>query len=235
MVSTRNHPQEFAVQDSEPSTPKTPSKRSSSTVTSSRAASNHEQTSRKPWSHTPSLLTLAWLGISLPLVVWDAFYVLARPHTMPGGKLQWPLYMPYELYGQVDYIYGWPAWHAKNGFTAAQSALNVVETAGYAFYLYLVYAHGRTEDVQGTGAPDKQFVGKLSRSRTVHGKTAAQALVVLYGIALMTLSKTVLYCMYSRAVETRTVSQLSQQGSTKHTAGLQTSATTMCLHWSFFG
>lgn len=114
---------------------------------------------------------------------------------MPGGKYQKPLWIPYELYGQVDYIYGWPAYNSGNGFTAAQMALNVVETAGYICYLYLVYTHGKTENVQGTGAPDSQHAGKLSWSRTVHGKVAARALIILYGIALMTLSKTVLYCM----------------------------------------
>lgn len=150
------------------------------------------------WSHTPSLLTLTWLAISLPLVIWDTGYVFLRPHSMPGGKYQKPLWVPYELYGQVDHVYGWPAYNSGNGFTAAQSAVNVVECVGYFYYLYLVYAHGRTEkNVQGTGAPDKQKIGKLAQSRTVYGKAAAQAAVLLYGVALMTLSKTVLYCMYA--------------------------------------
>ncbi|KAG9547469.1 hypothetical protein KCV04_g21065, partial [Aureobasidium melanogenum] len=107
---------------------------------------------------------------------------------------QKPLWVPYELYGQIDHVYGWPAYNSGNGFTAAQSALNVVECAGYIYYLYLVYAYGRTEgNVQGTGAPDKEHVGKPGQSRTVYGKTAAQAVLLLYGVALMTLSKTVLY------------------------------------------
>lgn len=152
---------------------------------------------QKSWSHTPSLLTLTWLAISLPLVIWDTFYVFLRPHSMPGGKYQKPLWVPYELYGQVDHVYGWPAYNSGNGFTAAQSAVNVVECVGYFYYLYLVYTHGRTEEnVQGTGAPDKQKIGKLAQSRTVYGKAAVQAAVLLYGVALMTLSKTVLYCMF---------------------------------------
>jgi len=115
---------------------------------------------------------------------------------MPGGKYQKPLWVPYELYGQVDHVYGWPAYNSGNGFTAAQSAVNVVECVGYIYYLYLVYVHGRTEkNVQGTGAPDKQMIGKLAQSRTVYGKAGATAAVLLYGVALMTLSKTVLYCM----------------------------------------
>jgi len=148
------------------------------------------------WSHTPSLLTLTWLAISLPLVIWDTGYVFLRPHSMPGGKYQKPLWVPYELYGQVDHVYGWPAYNSGNGFTAAQSAVNVIECIGYFYYLYLLYVHGRTEkNVQGTGAPDQQKIGKLAQSRTVYGKAAAKAAVLLYGVALMTLSKTVLYCM----------------------------------------
>ncbi len=57
---------------------------------------------------------------------------------MPGGALHLPLFRPYALYGTVDYIYGWPAWRARNGFTAAQAGLNVVETVGYLGYLGVV-------------------------------------------------------------------------------------------------
>lgn len=195
MVSTRRHPQDFASETSdEVASKQTLSK---GTLSSKVQSTTHqEDNNRKTWSHTPSLLTLIWLAVSLPLVTWDTFYVFLRPHSMPGGKYQKPLWVPYELYGQVDHIYGWPAYNSGNGFTAAQSAVNVIECAGYIYYLYLVYAYGRTEgNVQGTGAPDKENVGKLAQSRTVYGKTAAQAVVLLYGVALMTLSKTVLYCM----------------------------------------
>jgi len=193
MVSTRRHPQEFSVKGSDDLTPHTPS---SGNLSSTTLQNNNQQsnTSQKTWSHTPSLLTLAWLAISLPLVIWDTGYVFLRPHSMPGGKYQKPLWVPYELYGQVDHVYGWPAYESGNGFTGAQSAVNVVECVGYFYYLYLVWAHGRTEkNVQGTGAPDEEKVGKLAQSRTVYGMHGAKAVVLLYGVALMTLSKTVLY------------------------------------------
>ncbi|KAG5802169.1 hypothetical protein H9Q74_013488 [Fusarium xylarioides] len=83
------------------------------------------------WHHTASSTTILWLAISLPLVIWDIGYVFGRPHTMPDGFLHWPLYVPYALYGEVDHVYGWKAFNAKNGFTAAQTALNVVETVMY--------------------------------------------------------------------------------------------------------
>ncbi|KAI1037088.1 hypothetical protein LB503_008880 [Fusarium chuoi] len=58
---------------------------------------------------------------------------------MPEGFLHWPLYVPYALYGEVDHVYGWKAFNAKNGFTAAQTALNVVETVMYLVYLYMLW------------------------------------------------------------------------------------------------
>ncbi|KAG6008604.1 hypothetical protein E4U21_004244 [Claviceps maximensis] len=119
-----------------------------------------------PPRHHPSPYTLAWLAVSLPLVVWDTAYVLGRPHTMPGGRAHWPLWQPYGLYGEVDYVYGWKAVHDRNGFTAAQSALNVAETALYLAYLCLWRRCGRAN---------------------------ALALLLGFAAAVMTLSKTLLY------------------------------------------
>lgn len=112
---------------------------------------------------------------------------------MAGGKYQWPLWMPYAKYATVDYIYGWPAYEQRNGFTAAQSSLNVVETVGYLIYLWILYRHGTQETVKGTGAPAKDQVGWLAQSRTLYGRRAAYAVLLLYGMSLMTLSKTILY------------------------------------------
>ncbi|PFH56979.1 hypothetical protein XA68_15678 [Ophiocordyceps unilateralis] len=126
------------------------------------------------WTHTPSRATLFWMAVSLPLVAWDTVYVLGRPHTMEGGALHWPLWVPYKLYGEVDHIYGWKAFNARNGFTAAQGLLNLVETAMYLFYLGI-------------------FVGSPSRRLT--GRPAAVAVLVGFSAAVMTLSKTLLYWM----------------------------------------
>lgn len=114
---------------------------------------------------------------------------------MPGGKWVWPLYTPYELYGTIDYIYGAKAWDAHNGFTAAQGSLNILETAMYFAYLYIVYQHGQQEDIEGRGAPSKDTIGKLGAARTVYGRQAGVAVLIAFSAALMTLSKTVLYCM----------------------------------------
>ncbi|KAI0025016.1 hypothetical protein F4780DRAFT_724070 [Xylariomycetidae sp. FL0641] len=130
------------------------------------------------WAHTPTRLTLLWLAVSLPLVVWDSGYVLGRPHTMEGGALHWPVWAPYKLYGAVDHVYGWPAFDAGRGFTAAQGALNVVETAMYLGYLWL-YAR----------AGDSSSAGR----KALVGRPAAVAVLLAFSAAVMTLSKTVLY------------------------------------------
>ncbi|KAI1759316.1 hypothetical protein GGR53DRAFT_513905 [Hypoxylon sp. FL1150] len=137
--------------------------------------------SSNTWAHAPSRATLWWLWISLPLVVWDSVYVLFRPWTMEGGSWHWPLYVPYRKYGEVDHVYGWKAFDARSGFTSAQGALNVVETAMYCYYLYLYLVSGvRVE----TG----------TRRRVVlTGRPAALAVLTVFSAAVMTLSKTVLY------------------------------------------
>jgi hypothetical protein len=115
---------------------------------------------------------------------------------MPGGKFHWPLWTPYELYGKVDYIYGWPAFEAHNGFTAAQTFLNVIETAMYLYYLYILFAHGKQSTKAGRGAPKPSKVGFLGQQRAIEGKMGALAVLVGYSAAVMTLSKTVLYCKF---------------------------------------
>ena len=137
------------------------------------------------YSHVPSQLTLAWLAISTPLVIWDSLYVLLRPHSMPGGSLHWPLWVPYELYGRVDGMYGFKQYNANNGFTGAQTLLNVIELIMYTTYLYLWYA-------KATPSADK------AGARCVGGKVGASALLIGFSAAVMTLSKTVLYCKKPR-------------------------------------
>jgi hypothetical protein len=186
MVSTRNHPRTFPPPDLSPSkqpstgSPVKRSTRSTSVADSSNGdlavAKRSRARSTTAWSHTPSPLVLLWLAVSLPLVVWDTGYVLGRPHTMPGGKWQGPLYAPYKLYATVDLLYGWPAWERQDGFTGAQASMNVVETIMYGMYLYVVFARGQA------GA-----------KRRVVGRDAGWAVVLGFAATVMTLSKTVLY------------------------------------------
>lgn len=128
--------------------------------------------------------------------------MLLRPHSMEGGWAHKPLWTLYKLYGEVDHTYGWKAYNAHSGFTAAQGSLNAIETAAYGVYLYLVWVYGRQEAVQGTGAPDKEEleeaglkgrVRRLAEARTVEGVVAARATLLAYTAAQITFWKTVLY------------------------------------------
>ncbi|PGH17362.1 hypothetical protein AJ79_01246 [Helicocarpus griseus UAMH5409] len=181
MVSTRHHPNDF----SSPSTP-TPAPKAGKELAASA-------TGTRKWRHTPSVIATLWLSLSVPVVLWDASYVLFRPHSMPGGTLHY-IWSPYALYGTIDYIYGWPAWNNRNGFTAAQSLMNLVETACYLFYLYVLFQYGITPS-HGRGRKSK--AAKQSRfldlKKSVDGRLGAIALLVVFSGSVMTLSKTVLY------------------------------------------
>jgi len=122
---------------------------------------------------------------------------------MPGGKYQWPLWVPYELYSKTDYIYGWKAYNEHNGFTMAQTALNLMETVLYGYYLYVVYRYGRSSSMQGRGAPKPSNVGRLGQQRCVEGEKGAVAVVVAYSAAVMTFSKTMLYCELKKCLRRR--------------------------------
>ena len=205
MVSTRSHPSNFPATGSSPSKNLSRSKRDPTTDSASpppmapnvkaNPQSRSEPSSKSPqWVHTPSHLILVWLLVSLPLVFWDTGYVLLRPHSMPGGYLHAPLWKPYALYGVVDYMYGFPAWNARNGFTSAQGVLNLIESAGYVVYLWMIGKYGKDQDlVQGRGAPSFKTIGWIGKARIVDSKEAGLAVLIGFSAAVMTVSKTILY------------------------------------------
>ncbi len=135
-----------------------------------------------------------WILISVPLVTWDNGYVFLRPHSMPGGSVHRPVWVPYALYGTVDYMYGWPAYDRNDGFPNAQAVLNVVESALLLWYLWIVYKYGSPSDGQGRGAPKPEKLGWLGKGRVVRGRMAGVAPLVGHASAVMTFSKTALYC-----------------------------------------
>jgi hypothetical protein len=146
------------------------------------------------WSHTVSNVTLAWLAISFPLVLWDCLYILLRPHTMAGGKIQWPIWKPYEIYASIDHVYGQPGWDNKDGFGGGQGFINVIELVLYGLYGMIVYNHGVFAE-GGSGVQVGQGVkGWLSGGVKVKGRSGNKALIIGFTAAVMTLSKTVLYC-----------------------------------------
>jgi hypothetical protein len=110
---------------------------------------------------------------------------MLRPYSMPGGSLHWPLWVPYDLYGKTDYIYGWKAFESHNGFTAAQGFLNIIESLMYIYYLYILFAFGRQSKAQGRGAPKPSTIGFLGQQRYVDGQKGALAVLVAYSAAVM--------------------------------------------------
>ena len=171
-----------------PSAPPAPSPPQAQPITSITKRQNTTTTMSDPgWSHAPSRLALAWLAVSVPLVLWDSAYVLLRPLTMPGGSLHRPLWVPYALYGQVDHMYGVKQWVAGNGFTAAQSIVNLVESLLYVVYVALWWFNAQSLPAQKRGA------GR----RVVSGRLGAWTALVGFSAAVMTVSKTAVYCRLS--------------------------------------
>jgi hypothetical protein len=115
---------------------------------------------------------------------------------MAGGALQWPIWKPYEIYASIDHVYGWPGWENNDGFGGAQGVLNAVEVVLYGLYAMIIYNHSAPA-AGGTGLQLEQGFGKwLSGGRKVRGLSGNRALIIGFAAAVMTLSKTVLYCAY---------------------------------------
>ncbi|KAF9065155.1 hypothetical protein BDP27DRAFT_1332374 [Rhodocollybia butyracea] len=76
-----------------------------------------------------------WFLLTTPVIMWDVSYCFMRPRSMVGGDLHW-IWEPYGIYQN---LYGIPALTEGNGFTNAQSLLNVIETLLNVIYLYLAH------------------------------------------------------------------------------------------------
>ncbi|KAK9469203.1 hypothetical protein V1512DRAFT_231363 [Lipomyces arxii] len=79
-----------------------------------------------------------WFLLQNLIVSWDASYILCRPHSMPGGKWHW-IWSPYKLYGEIDHVYGFPAYEERDGFPAGQAFMTLVEA--FFAYVYLYTTH----------------------------------------------------------------------------------------------
>ncbi|BGP00858.1 protein of Emopamil-binding family [Rhodotorula toruloides] len=91
---------------------------------------------QQPPVYRPPAWVAVWFVVSTLLVAWDTGYVLLRPRTMPGGDLFW-FWKPYELYAKTDLVYGLKALESREGFTSAQSIMNIAESALNILYLLL--------------------------------------------------------------------------------------------------
>jgi len=131
-------------------------------VTEQLEASENEGVRAEMAAKSHLWITL-WFAITAPIIAWDVGYCFMRPRSMVGGDLHW-IWEPYAIYQEVDYIYGVEALKRGDGFTNAQSLMNVIETLLNLYYVYLQHL---------VGSPSAPLVGLST--------------------AVMTLSKTVLY------------------------------------------
>jgi hypothetical protein len=115
---------------------------------------------------------------------------------MPGGRYHSPIWTPYALYGTIDYVYGWPAWNERAGFTAAQASLNAVETVMYGYYLVALWTKARAPRKGGPKKDIGWFIGVSQEGRRKVVDGASLAVISLFAAAVMTVSKTILYCEY---------------------------------------
>ncbi|KAG0664386.1 hypothetical protein C6P46_001431 [Rhodotorula mucilaginosa] len=90
--------------------------------------------------YRPNRWIVAWFVVSTLLVAWDTGYMLLRPRTFPGGDLFW-FWKPYVLYAKTDLVYSRAAYESKDGFAAAQSVMNVVESVLNVVFLVLAARH----------------------------------------------------------------------------------------------
>ena len=68
-----------------------------------------------------------WVAISCAIVLWDITFLFFRPHSLPGGSLDW-VWLPYATYIQVDLSYA----DLGNSFVKAQGFMSFLELWVYA-------------------------------------------------------------------------------------------------------
>lgn len=200
MVSTRSSSVGLSP-DSANGLASSPEKRTPARRAATRDASPSTTSSRsstKTWSHTPTHLTLAWLAIAIPVVLWDTGYILMRPHTFAGGRLHAPLWTPYALYQTIDYVYGLPSYEEHDGWPSAQGFFNLIETSGYIWYMWMAYSRGIEEGGKGKKSEGKGVLAWAMERRRVEGVDGAAMVVGLFAISVVTVAKTMLYGMFLR-------------------------------------
>jgi hypothetical protein len=77
---------------------------------------------------------LFWLTVSSFVVLWDVGFILARPHSMEGGKYS-HIWAPYPNYYNVDLAYA----DLNNPWIVAQTYGNIVESALNLFSVLLYF------------------------------------------------------------------------------------------------
>ncbi|CUS12786.1 unnamed protein product [Tuber aestivum] len=118
---------------------------------------------------TPKAIPI-WILFSTIVVIYDAMYILLRPYTFPPNPLSY-LWPGHTFYATIDHVYGPSAFAENDGFPAAQSLMNLVESVVNITYLAKYY------------------------STRAGGTGGGGMLVVGFAGVVMTLAKTVLYVL----------------------------------------
>ncbi|KAI5295351.1 hypothetical protein KEM52_001673 [Ascosphaera acerosa] len=118
------------------------------------------------------------------------------------------MWKPYDLYGRVDHMYGWPEYRAGNGLTMAQSILSLAEVAGYLYYLTTIWRHSAaTRQTRSLRAADAQRRSLFERAgscasrwllasqNSLGGRPGVVALLVVFAASIMALNRAVLYLL----------------------------------------
>lgn len=126
---------------------------------------------------------LLWVFISPFIVLWDVAYVLLRPLSMPGGPIH-HLWLPYELYGNVDYLYGLPGLERGDGLVAAYAVVNFMESILYIWCAWKILWESKiSQDHQGL----------WFQERYIEGCIGNKVLLVMFATSLTVCIKTILY------------------------------------------
>ncbi|KAF9269725.1 hypothetical protein L218DRAFT_850497 [Marasmius fiardii PR-910] len=80
-----------------------------------------------------------WFLVTFPVIFWDVGFCFMRPRSFEGGDLHW-YWTPYKIYQNVPFqVYGVEAFKRGDGFTNAQSFLNILENLLNGVYLYTAH------------------------------------------------------------------------------------------------
>ena len=118
---------------------------------------------------------------------------MARPASFKGGRLAW-IWPGYAWQETIDLTYSWKAYRARLPWAATQSLMNYVEAAGYIAYLGLLVLYAKERPVKGRARRDVPVWEKLWNGYTVGGEMGGIAVLLGFALAVMTLSKTIIYC-----------------------------------------
>lgn len=134
-------------------------------------------------AHKYTALELIWIFVSPLIVLWDVAYVLLRPHSMPGGAIHRPFWLAYELYGEVDHLYGIKGLERGDGLVTAYAIINLLESVSYMWCAWKLFQQGDSYHRRRAWLQE----------RFLNGYMGSKVLLVIFATSLVVCVKTFLY------------------------------------------